>query len=339
MSLNFHSTEALVEASVVNDKTAITSLFHQYPLKLMIVPPANSSTSVINQTKRGHDANWVYAVTYGGGLVAGDDLTLQIKAKSNASLVLTSQASTKVYKSRTSSSSSSAPVKGPLDPTLNQKTTATNGPQSDGDDRTPLECKQTIKAVVEENGFLAIVPHAVTCFRDARYSQHQVVHLHERGNLVLVDWLTAGRMAREEAWAFHSYKTVNDVFINDQLLVREAVKLSKEDGEPSIEERMRGYNAVATILVVGPLLLSYSSSILKHIGAMPIEKSKDVALCTASPIYRKQASTLPTESPTNQMVGVMVKIAAKKTSQVADTMRQHFSPLWEDMLGGDPYNL
>jgi hypothetical protein len=39
------------------------------------------------------------------------------------------------------------------------------------------------------------------------------------------------------------------------------------------------------------------------------------------------------------MVGVMVKIAAKKTSQVTDAIHEHFNGLWQDALGNDPYRL
>jgi len=39
------------------------------------------------------------------------------------------------------------------------------------------------------------------------------------------------------------------------------------------------------------------------------------------------------------MAGVMVKIAAKKTSQATDAIHEHFDDLWQETLGCDPYQL
>lgn len=87
----------------------------------------------------------------------------------------------------------------------------------------PVTCSQTLSTDVEAGALLAIVPHAVTCFADARYKQTQVVRMAKGANLVLVDWLTSGRMARGEQWAFDNYETSNDVLLDGQLLVHEAV--------------------------------------------------------------------------------------------------------------------
>ena len=51
-------------------------------------------------TPRNHgSAAWVYASSYGGGLVGGDDLRLTVRVGREASVFLSSQASTKVYRS------------------------------------------------------------------------------------------------------------------------------------------------------------------------------------------------------------------------------------------------
>merc|ERR1711879_1016961 len=197
---------------------------------------------------------------------------------------------------------------------------------------------------------LAIVPHAVTCFADARYKQRQVVRMEEGANLILVDWLTSGRVARGEEGAFESYETTNDVLLDDQLLVREAVRLSVHDGTPTIAEKMRGYNAMATILVVGPDVLAHARAILEGISKLKVNKSKEVPLlCSASPVCRKPLDAASSSSSSSSsssghassgdVVGVMVKIAAKKTSQVTDAIHEHFNDLWQDALGNDPYRL
>jgi len=101
---------------------------------------------------------------------------------------------------------------------------------------------------------------------------------------------------------------------------------------------------MATILVVGPDVLAHARTILEGISKLKVNKSKEVPLlCSASPIYRKPlgaaASSASGHASSGDMVGVMVKIAAKKTSQVTDAIHEHFNGLWQDALGNDPYRL
>lgn len=330
----FHKVEGIIEADNVEGRTSVVKNYHRYPLKFLTVDTARRQTLAESRTaveedgaqqqrRRGPLAPiWVYAVTYGGGLVAGDDIGLKFTVRRDAALVLTTQASTKVYKSRSP------------------------GRSAQGEDGAAghLVCHQTLAANVESGALLAIVPHAVTCFADARYKQRQVVRMEEGANLILVDWLTSGRVARGEEWAFESYETTNDVLLDDQLLVREAVRLSVHDGTPTIAEKMRGYNAMATILVVGPDVLAHARAILEGISKLKVNKSKEVPLlCSASPVYRKPLDAASSSSSGHascgDVVGVMVKIAAKKTSQVTDAIHEHFNGLWQDALGNDPYRL
>ncbi|HEY2366660.1 MAG TPA: urease accessory protein UreD, partial [Polyangiaceae bacterium] len=71
---------------VVGDRTAITSSRARAPLKLL--------------TPKNHgDARWTFVATYGGGLVDGDAIALDVKVGPGASALLSTQASTKVYRS------------------------------------------------------------------------------------------------------------------------------------------------------------------------------------------------------------------------------------------------
>jgi hypothetical protein len=70
-------------------------------------------------------------------------------------------------------------------------------------------------------------------------------------------------------------------------------------------------------------------------------------LCSASPVYKKplnvasssSSSSSSSHASSGDVVGVMVKIAAKKTSQVTDAIHEHFNGLWQHALGNDPYRL
>ena len=98
----------------------------------------------------------------GGGLVDGDDVALEVLVDAGATCVVTTQASTKVYKG-TSSQRTSVRVQG--------------------------------------DGAVLVVPDPVVPFRDARFAQVTRIELDEPGTLVLCDILTAGRIAYGERWS------------------------------------------------------------------------------------------------------------------------------------------
>lgn len=108
------------------------------------------------------NAGWIVASSLGGGLVDGDALALEVTVDAGATCVVTTQASTKVYKG-TSSQRTSVRVHG--------------------------------------DGRALVVPDAVVPYRDARYVQRTEVTLDAASTLVLCDVLTAGRVAYGERWS------------------------------------------------------------------------------------------------------------------------------------------
>lgn len=80
----------VIKVEKVGDKSTVTSCFAKYPLKFII--PRKVGPSQI-------DAAWIYTITYGGGVVSGDCIKCEILICDGCTTVLTTQASTKVYKS------------------------------------------------------------------------------------------------------------------------------------------------------------------------------------------------------------------------------------------------
>ncbi|KAM0057229.1 putative urease accessory protein UreD [Helianthus debilis subsp. tardiflorus] len=74
----------------VSGKSSVTRCFAKYPLKFIV--PTKAGRSEI-------DAVWIYTLTYGGGIVSGDCISFDITVEDDCTAVLTTQASTKVYKS------------------------------------------------------------------------------------------------------------------------------------------------------------------------------------------------------------------------------------------------
>jgi urease accessory protein len=114
----------------------------------------------------------VYLSSYGGGLLAGDDIRLQVECLPGSRLYLGTQASTKIYR-------------------------------SPGSRTSFQETFGTLHA-----GALAVVgPDPVVPFGGSRYRQRQTWELHPESDLVLVDWVQSGREARGEVFAFTAFES------------------------------------------------------------------------------------------------------------------------------------
>ena len=139
----------------VGTRSLVTRAFATSPLRLL--------------TPRNHGrAAWIYTSTYGGGLVDGDALRLDLEIGADAAALLATQAATKVY-------------------------------------RSPRGTSMSMTARVGERALLVAAPDPVVCFRGASYRQDQRIDLAETGGLVFIDWLTSGRHAAGERWSFDRY--------------------------------------------------------------------------------------------------------------------------------------
>ena len=124
--------------------------------------------------------------TFGGGLVAGDHIDLDASIDENATCVLATQASTKVYRS-------------------NDGARPAN--------RSGFALGETPMRAASD---------PLTCFAGADFEQRIAVDLDSTASLVLVDWLTSGRRVRGERWAFRRYLSRIDVRIAGKLAFRDA---------------------------------------------------------------------------------------------------------------------
>lgn len=166
-------------------------------------------------TPRNHgDAAWVFVATFGGGLVDGDAIHLDVDVARGATALLGTQASTKVYRCPTSS------------------------------------CRQALVARVADEALLVSIPDPVACFAEARYAQTITVELAPTASLVLVDGFTAGRSARGERWELHRYTARTLVSRAGTPLLLESIVLDPAQGE--LPARLGRFDALATVALFGP---------------------------------------------------------------------------------------
>ncbi|APR78380.1 Urease accessory protein UreD [Minicystis rosea] len=174
---------------------------------------AASPLKILTPKNHGHGA-WAIVATFGGGLVDGDSIHLDVELAEGTAALLGTQASTKVYRCPTST------------------------------------CHQALDARVGEGALLVSVPDPVACFATARYEQVNRVALAKTASLVLLDTFTSGRAARGERWDFHRYAARTLIDRDGTPWLRDSIVLDPEQGD--LHARMGRFDAYATLVMVGP---------------------------------------------------------------------------------------
>ena len=202
----------------IGTRSLVTRAFASSPLRLL--------------TPRNHGgAAWVYTSTYGGGLVDGDSLQMEVDVGPHASALIATQAATKVYKS----------------------------PRG-----TTVRCDYTVRA----GGLLVLAPDPVVCFAGAAYRQAQRFELDETAGLVAIDWFSSGRHAAGERWKFARYESRLHVRRGGELMMIDAVTLDGADGDPG--ERMGRFEVMLTAAVIGPALEPWAHEIVREVEELPV---------------------------------------------------------------------
>lgn len=253
----------------VGERTVVRHAFSTSPLKLL--NPQNHSA-----------AAWVYLASYGGGLVGGDALRIDIDVERGAAAVISTQASTKVYRSLQGAS-------------------------------------QQLRADVADDALLVLAPDPVVCFARSSYAQNVEIRLAERGALVLVDWLGAGRVASGERWQLDHFSSVTQIWCGSRRLLYDSLRLTPEDGD--VAQRMGRFNTLLTIVIGGPPLAAHASRVLQEVAAMPLEKRSDL-LVSANPLGES---------------ALLLRIAAVSTERAGQTLRRMLAFL-PPQLGDDPWS-
>jgi len=161
-----------------------------------------------------------YTLSYGGGLVSGDDIALECCVGNDRTLVLLTQGNTKIFK--------------PSDATSRQR--------------------QMLEIEVEAKASIILLPAPVTCFAQASYQQFQTIRLaNDTSSVILLDWLTSGRTSRGEAWEFANYRSENSIRLGPKLIAQDVLWLKNDPIMGSIRSRVEPYQCYATLLLFGPI--------------------------------------------------------------------------------------
>ena len=217
-----------------NGTTGLEIVEYRYPLKLIAPKPAPHLRSAS-----------VFLLSYGGGLVGGDQVNLAIEVSPNAKLSLVTQGHTKVFKSAS----------------------------------PDIATRQNLTIKVRDKAAICLLPDPVQPFKDSVYEQVQVFTVDETASVCLLDWVTQGRSARGENWSFVRWHGRNEIWqaskgegCKDRLLMRDAVKLHGQDqllaGKP-LKDVMHQQAVFGTLILRGDLMSSLASFFLSEFAALP----------------------------------------------------------------------
>ncbi|QOV91921.1 urease accessory protein UreD [Humisphaera borealis] len=274
-----------VDLALVGGRTEVVRLRAESPLRLL--SPRSRAA-----------AAWIVAGSYGGGFVCGDRISVAVRCGPGTRTVLGTQASTKVYRSRSAFAAGSGGGAG----------------------------QQQLAAVLGENAMLVSWPDPITCFAGSRFVQRQNFDLSPTASLVAVDWLTSGRMARGERWAFDRYETETRISVGGRLRLRESTTLDPADGPIHPVARTAGMDCLGMAWVVGPAFAGVAEALKQRLERQPIDPRRDV-----------QYGISPIGDAATEFSGAVVRFAAKSTDAAWHWLRSQLASAME-VVGIDPWS-
>ena len=221
--------------------TTATRVSFAYPLRLFVPKlPQDPNTEA---------ACTAFISTYGGGLVSGDCVALDVDVRENAKLTVASLAEGKVYRRRGKRE------------------------RDEGTDVVPA--RMDVVCDVAPGASLLWVPEPTSLFQDSALASSLRVSLaDDSASCMLVDCVTAGRTERErgtlgEGWAAASLDTRVDVSVGGKLVLSDHVRASA----PHLRPRLGGAGARTACLLV--FLGTPFSEIASHAEAEARRLSQD----------------------------------------------------------------
>lgn len=246
-----------LRVDLVDGMSSATVITAHAPMKLLVPSPRGPAV-------------WAFASSFGGGLVAGDHIALDIVVEDGASAAIGTQSSTKVYR-----------------------------------DEVAAWAQQSLSARVGCGAALALLPDPVTPFAGSRYRQRFAIELADNASLLLIDSCTSGRAARDERWAFTDYDSRIRLTRGDVPVLIDSTRLDA-GGSRSLAQRMGRFQAMSTVLLIGPRFTEATARLLSWCAAQSVERNAPF-LIAASPLAN----------------GVMLRLAATAYESIDRWLREH----------------
>ncbi|KAI6782917.1 Urease accessory protein-like protein [Emericellopsis cladophorae] len=230
----------IVVSPLPSGGNGLETITYQYPLKLISPTPSVHQKSVL-----------VFLLSYGGGLVGGDHINLDVDVRAAALLSVVTQGHTKIFKSAS----------------------------------PDIVTSQNLNVRIQDDASLCLLPDPVQPFADSVYIQKQIFTVTPTSTLCFLDWVTQGRTARGENWSFVSWKGCNEVWLaghspdaKPRLLVRDTVLLSSPDSVVlgrSLRDAMHQMAVFGTLILRGPKVQRLADFFTTEFAALPRLGARD----------------------------------------------------------------
>jgi urease accessory protein len=175
----------------------------------------------------------------------------------------------------------------------------------------------------------------VTCFRSASYNQIQTFDVAQDGSFVILDWLTSGRKALDEDWAFTRYYSENEVVIGGRRWARDVMLLEGDVEDDATSQRklamrLAPYSCYAMVLLYGHKVEKIIENLRVTFEMITVFKRKEPEDLMWS------FSPAGSADPTGPGRGAIVRIAGKETDGVKMWLKEELKGL-EEIVGLDIY--
>lgn len=185
---------------VVDGQSAVVEQAASAPSKLLFPRPRGPAV-------------WLCHLSFGGGLVAGDRMRLNLQLEAGSTALSSTQGATKIYK-----------------------------------DPEQRMAQQELTATIGEGALLVQLPHPVTAYAGARYRQQTRFCCAPGGSVMWWDVLTAGRPDQGEHWSAHRVELGTELSLGDEVIARDVQRL---EGDLS-RQQLGPWRCVVTMGLFGP---------------------------------------------------------------------------------------
>ncbi|KAB2330216.1 urease accessory protein UreD [Cytobacillus depressus] len=155
-----------------------------------------------------------YILNPGGGYLDGDRYHLQFTVEKNARLTLTTQSATKIYK-------------------------------------TPKKhAYQETEIFLKEGSYLEYLPDPLIAYRDAKYTQKNVIHMEKGATFIYSDIITPGWSSEGDMFSYDRLQLINEIYMENELVAFDHLKLIPSSQNMKTIGLMEGYSHLGSMVVV-----------------------------------------------------------------------------------------
>ncbi|KAJ7393486.1 hypothetical protein OS493_006468 [Desmophyllum pertusum] len=270
-------------------KTVNSKLYFTNPLRLLVRQPHSRHCSP------NYNCQWLYKLYSGGRVLDGSTncTSLEIGVGEDCNVVFTTQEYPKISASDTG-----------------------------------LVMKQELRVRVADRAILAVLPDPFLCYKNSMYQQDQVYNLTTEGNLILLDWLIAGRIALGEVWDMTSFVSQSKIYVDGKLVLGDAINLDRYFGNNgkrcSLRESLQHTKVLGSCVFIGPYFKDLKWTIQDKVHEISGREGSDGITASVSVLNQPLCD------------GVVIKLLGAQSTEQA---RSFFRRLVEDTttwFGGDP---